>query len=119
MCAIIFLRLRKACAAQGINVPYQSKFQPYGTYCLEVFANLLLCNGSTLFCWEQSTTNGFLTLYLGISILLALRLGHRVVKGRSDPWLIRSHEMDLTSLKAWRCLVREAELPLGVIAGEP
>jgi len=58
---------------------------------------LLLCNGFTLSYPGQSTTNGFLTTYLGIPIFLVLWLGHNVVKGRNDPWLIRPLEMDLTT----------------------
>lgn len=98
VCAIIFLRFRKACAAQGIQVPYQSKVQPYGAYvCVVVFTFLLLCNGFTLFYPGRFTATGFLTTYLGIPIFLALWLGHKVFAGRKDTWLIRPLEVDLTS----------------------
>ncbi|CAO2655101.1 Nn.00g101650.m01.CDS01 [Neocucurbitaria sp. VM-36] len=98
VCTIIFLRFRKACAAQGIAVPYQSKFQPYGAYvCLVTFTILLLCNGFTVFYPGQFTVSGFLTTYLGIPIFLALWLGHKVVVGRQDPWLIRPQKVDITT----------------------
>lgn len=98
VCSIIFLRFRKACAVQGVTVTYQSKFQPYGAYiCLIVFTVLLLCNGFTLFYPGQFTASGFLTTYLGIPIFVALWLGHKVIEGRSDSWLIRPHEVDMTT----------------------
>ncbi|KAF3044876.1 hypothetical protein E8E11_007804 [Didymella keratinophila] len=83
VCCIIFMRFRKACAAQHVSVPYQSKFQPYGAYtCLVVFT---------------FTTNGFLTTYLGIPIFLVLWVGHKVVKAKNDPWLVKPLEVDLTT----------------------
>lgn len=98
LCTIIFLRFRKACAAQGITVPYQSRFQPYGAYvCLVIFTILLLCNGFTVFYPGQFTISGFLTTYLGIPIFLVLWLGHKIVAGKTDPWLRSPHEMDITT----------------------
>ncbi|KAJ4362275.1 hypothetical protein N0V83_010368 [Neocucurbitaria cava] len=98
LCTIIFLRFRKACAAQGIMVPYQSRLQPYGAYvCLVIFTILLLCNGFTVFYPGQFTVSGFLTTYLGIPIFLVLWLGHKIVAGKKDPWLRSPHEMDITT----------------------
>lgn len=98
VCAVIFLRFRRACAAQGIVVPYQSKFQPYGAYiCLVVFTILLLCNGFTLFYPGQFTVSGFLTTYLGIPIFVVLWLGHKLTVGRKQPWLYNPLEVDMTS----------------------
>ncbi|KAH7356071.1 proline permease PrnB [Pyrenochaeta sp. MPI-SDFR-AT-0127] len=98
VCAIIFLRFRKACNAQGIQVPYQSKVQPYGAWiCVVAFTFLLLCNGFTLFYPGRFTATGFLTTYLGIPIFLSLWLGHKLIAGRRDSWLIKPHDVDLTT----------------------
>ncbi|KAJ4406441.1 hypothetical protein N0V91_004652 [Didymella pomorum] len=73
VCCVIFIRFRKACTAQHVSVPYQSKVQPYGAYiCLVVFTVLLLCNGFTLFYPGQFTTNGFLTTPLEMDLTTGL-----------------------------------------------
>ncbi|KAJ4354469.1 uncharacterized protein N0V89_006206 [Didymosphaeria variabile] len=98
VCCVILLRFRKACAAQGVSVPYQSKIQPYGAYIgLVTFTFLLLMNGFTQFYPGQFTASGFLTTYLGIPLFLALWLGHKVFAGRQDPWLQHPLETDLTT----------------------
>ncbi|KAH7068770.1 amino acid permease/ SLC12A domain-containing protein [Paraphoma chrysanthemicola] len=98
VCCIIFLRFRKACAFQGVTVPYQSRFQPYAAYiCLGTFIFLLLCNGFTLFYPGRFTVTSFFTTYVGIPIFLALFIGHKVIAGRADPWLIKPSEVDLVS----------------------
>lgn len=98
VCLIIFLRFRKACAAQGVTVPYQSKIQPYGAYVgLVTFTFLLLMNGFTQFYPGRFTASGFLTTYLGLPIFLALWLGHKLLLGKQDSWLQHSLEIDLTT----------------------
>lgn len=96
VCCITFLRFRKACTAQGVVVPYQSKVQPYGAWvCLVIFAFLLLMNGFTLFFPGRFDTTSFLTTYIGIPIFLVLWLGHKLFKGRKDPWMRSPLETDL------------------------
>ncbi|KAF9740746.1 proline-specific permease [Paraphaeosphaeria minitans] len=98
VCCVIFLRFRRACAAQGISVPYQSKIQPYGAYIgLVTFTFLLLMNGFTQFYPGHFTASGFLTTYLGIPIFLVLWLSHKILAGREDPWLQHPLETDLTT----------------------
>lgn len=98
VCLVTFLRFRKACAAQGVSVPYKSKIQPYGAYIgLAAFTFLLLMNGFTQFCLGRFTASGFLTTYLGIPIFLMLWLGHKFVVGRRDPWAQHPLETDLTT----------------------
>ncbi|KAJ4301888.1 hypothetical protein N0V90_003984 [Kalmusia sp. IMI 367209] len=98
VCCIVFLRFRKATAAQGVAVPYQSKVQPYGAYvCLVTFTFLLLMNGFTQFYPGRFTASGFLTTYLGIPLFLVLWLGHKLVAGRKDSWLRNPLETDLTT----------------------
>ncbi|KAF2106172.1 AAT family amino acid transporter [Lophiotrema nucula] len=98
LCAIIFVRFRKACSIQGVSVPYKSRIQPYGAWiCLFVFTILLLANGFTVFYPGQFTTSGFLTTYLGIPIFVLLWLGHKYTVGRSQPWMLESAHVDLTS----------------------
>ncbi|KAF2021563.1 AAT family amino acid transporter [Aaosphaeria arxii CBS 175.79] len=98
ICTIVFLRFRRACTAQGISVPYQSKAQPYGAWvCLVLFTFLLLMNGFTQFFPGQFTASGFLTTYLGIPLFLMLWLGHKLVAGKKDPWLLQPLDVDLTT----------------------
>jgi amino acid transporter len=98
VCCIIYIRFRKACQAQGIVVPYQSRFQPYASWvCLAIFTFLLLMNGFTVFYPGQFTVSGFLTTYLGIPIFLILWLGHKLFVARQEPWLHRPEDADLTS----------------------
>lgn len=98
VCCVVFLRFRKALAAQGIAVPYQSKIQPYGAWiCLVTFTFLLLMNGFTQFYPGQFTAGGFLTTYLGIPLFLILWLGHKLIAGRKNPWMWQPSEVDLTT----------------------
>lgn len=98
VCAVIYIRFRKACQLQGVSVPYRSKVQPYGAWvCLVVFAVLLLANGFTVFYPGQFTVSGFLTTYLGIPIFIVLWLGHKFTVGRKLPWMYSVAEVDLVS----------------------
>lgn len=109
ICCIIFLRFRKACAAQGITVPYQSKVQPYAAWvCLVVFAFLLVMNGFTQFYPGHFTPSGFLTTYLGIPLFLVLWLGHQLVTGKKHPWIWSPAAVDLTT--GLRAVEADAEI---------
>lgn len=98
VCAIIFLRFRKACKTQGVSVPYQSRIQPYAAWiCIPLFGILLLANGFTVFYPGQFTVAGFLTTYLGIPIFLTLWLGHKLLRDRNSSWVHSPEAVDLVS----------------------
>lgn len=60
LCALISIRFRKACAVQGVVMPYRSRTQPYGAWiCLFLFTFLLLMNGFTVFYPGNFTASGF------------------------------------------------------------
>jgi amino acid transporter len=95
---IVYLRFRKATAAQGVSeFPFRSRFQPYVSYiCGVCFTLLLLLNGYASFLSGQWNISNFLTAYIGIPIFLALYLGHRLFV-RSEPWVRHVEEVDLVS----------------------
>lgn len=96
LCAIVYLRFRKACVAQGVSVPYRSRVQPYMAWVsLVFFTILLLCNGFTCFYPGRFTVSGFLTTYIGIPIFLVLWIGHKLILGRRDPWMRSPWKVDL------------------------
>ncbi|KAG6353523.1 hypothetical protein INS49_005484 [Diaporthe citri] len=98
VCCVTFIPFRKGCLAQGVSVPYGSRFQPYAAYiCPPIFIFLLLCNGFTVFYPGQFTVSGFLTTYLGIPIFLVLWLGHKLIVARIEPWLYKADSVDLSS----------------------
>lgn len=97
-CAIVYLRFRKACIAQGITysmLPYHSKIQPFGSwFAMFWFFVLLLVNGFTVF-WPQNwSASAFLTAYVGIPLFLVFYVGHRIYAW-SDPWAHPPEEVDL------------------------
>ncbi|KND90766.1 Proline-specific permease [Tolypocladium ophioglossoides CBS 100239] len=97
ICSFVLIRFRKACVAQGVKVPYQSKFQPYAAWvCIFAFLFLLLANGFTVFYPGHFKTSTFLTSYLGIPIFIILLLGHKFTVGRNQPWLYSPAEVNLT-----------------------
>ena len=96
VCCVTYLRFRKACAVQGVSVPYRARVQPYAVWiCLPLFIFLLLMNGFTVFYPGNFTASGFLTTYLGIPIFLTLWLGHKTIWGRKDPWMYKPMDIDL------------------------
>lgn len=98
VCAVIFMRFRKACDTQGVPVPYRSRIQPYAAWiCIPLLAVLLLANGFTVFYPGQFTVAGFLTTYLGIPIFVILWLGHKWAVARGEPWVYHPKDVDLTS----------------------
>jgi amino acid transporter len=96
---IVYLRFRKATAAQGVtDLPFRSRFQPYMAYiCGSLFTLLLLLNGYANFLSGQWSTSNFLTAYIGIPIFLAFYLGHRFFVSRADPWVLNVEEVDMVS----------------------
>ncbi|KAI1082092.1 proline permease PrnB [Whalleya microplaca] len=100
VCCVIFLRFRKACVAQGLTVPYQSRVQPWGAWiCLVLFLALLLLNGFTNFLYGSFKLGKFLSAYIGIPLFLAIWLGHKITFGRQDPWMYSPEAIDLVSRK--------------------
>lgn len=98
VCSVILIRFRKACQVQGVTPPYRTWIQPYGSWiAMVVFSILLLCNGFTVFYPGQWDTAGFVTTYVGIPLFLSLWLGHKVLRGRNDPWMLAPKQVDLTS----------------------
>ncbi|KAJ4298015.1 hypothetical protein N0V90_005914 [Kalmusia sp. IMI 367209] len=95
----IYMRFRKATFAQNItDLPYRSRFQPYMSYiCGISFTVLMLLQGFKVFInveenWDVST---FLTSYIGIPIFAVFYFGHKITRGRQDPWVIPSEQVDL------------------------
>ncbi|OMP82721.1 putative proline-specific permease put4 [Diplodia seriata] len=98
VCCLVFIRFRKACDVQGVAAPYRSRSQPYMAWVSLVFLSfLLLCNGFTCFYPGRFTVSGFLTTYIGISLFLALWIGHKLLRGLKDPWMTGPTEVDLTT----------------------
>ncbi|KAF2166420.1 hypothetical protein M409DRAFT_66505 [Zasmidium cellare ATCC 36951] len=96
VCCVIFLRFRKGCQAQGVEVAYSSRFQPYAAWiCLPTFVFLLLCNGFTVFYPGRFTASSFLTTYLGIPVFLLLWIGHKLLFNRKEKWMYAPTELDL------------------------
>lgn len=96
-CCITYLRFRKACNVQGTpQLPYRSWTQPYGAWiAMFFFAILALINGFNVFFPGQFSTSSFLTAYIGIPAFLVIYLGHKILKGRSDPWYLPAHAIDI------------------------
>lgn len=96
-CCIVYLRFRAACSAQGNHeLPYHSWTQPYGAWAaMFFFIVLALINGFNVFFPGQFSASSFLTAYIGIPAFLVIYFGHKIWKGRSDPWYIRAHEIDI------------------------
>lgn len=96
-CSITFLRFRAACKAQNQHdIPYRSIVQPYGAWIALVFFTLLaLINGFNVFIKGQFTTAGFLTAYIGIPAFLGIFFGHKLLKGRSEPWALPAEAVNL------------------------
>ncbi|CAH0057889.1 unnamed protein product [Clonostachys solani] len=96
-CIIVFLRFRKACAAQNVLPPYRSVTQPYASWFALFFViMLLLVNGFTVFFPGRFTASQFLTSYIGIPIFLGIYLTHRIVF-RKEPWAYPPSEIDLVT----------------------
>ena len=94
-CMIIYLRFRKATAAQGVVSPYRNWIQPYGAYiAMVMFTILCLTNGFTVFFPSKWSASSFLTAYIGIPIFFVMYVVHRVVYWR-DKWAWHPEEVDL------------------------
>jgi amino acid transporter len=94
---IVYLRFRKATVAQNItDLPYRSRFQPYFSYISGIaFFIFMLVQGFKVFVTDNWDTSTFMTSYIGIPIFLAFYLGHKFTRGRNDPWVIPSEEVDM------------------------
>jgi yeast amino acid transporter len=108
-CGIVYIRFRKACAAQNIQSPYHSIVQPYGAYiAMVMFTLLCLTNGFTVFFPQNWSASGFLTAYIGIPIFVVMYVVHRIVFW-GDKWAWDPEEVDMqTGLQE----IVEAERPL-------
>lgn len=96
---VVYLRFRKATFAQNItDLPYRSRFQPYMSYISGIaFFVLMFLQGFKVFVGDNWNTSTFLTSYIGIPIFLAFYFGHKFARGRNDPWMIPSEEVDMNS----------------------
>ncbi|KAL2833842.1 putative proline-specific permease [Aspergillus cavernicola] len=95
-CCIVHLRFRKACQTQGItNLPYTSKFQPWGSYFgLALFPLLTLINGFDVFFPSNWSVSSFFTAYIGLPLFFVFYAAHRVYNWR-DPWVYDPASVDL------------------------
>jgi yeast amino acid transporter len=108
-CMVIYLRFRKACAAQNITPVYRNWIQPYGAYIAMVsFTVLCLINGFTVFFPQNWSASSFLTAYIGIPIFLVMYIGHKVWYW-GDKWAWSPEEIDMQTGMAE---VVEAERPI-------
>lgn len=117
-CGLIFLRWRKAIAAQNFpldSLPYTSKLQPYGSYIIIVaFTLCMLLNGMEVFFYGEWDIATFLSAYIGIPCFLAIYFGHKFTSGKNEPWAIDPNDVDLFSgLKE----IEDAETPAPVFHG--
>jgi amino acid transporter len=96
---VVYLRFRNATTVQSIrDLPYRSRFQPYLSYISgTAFFIIMILNGFKVFVADNWDTSTFLTSYIGIPIFLVLYFGHKFMRGRSDPWMIPSEQVDLQS----------------------
>lgn len=96
-CCIVYLRFRKAYSANGKpQLPYHSVLQPYGAWiAMLFFAILALINGFNVFFPGQFSASSFLTAYIGIPAFLVVYFGHKIWKGRADPWYLPVPEIDI------------------------
>ncbi|RDL37490.1 Uncharacterized protein BP5553_04923 [Venustampulla echinocandica] len=88
---------RCACRAQGKpEMPYHSWTQPYAAWIAMVFFVILtLVNGFNVFFPGQFSASDFLTAYVGIPAFFAIYFGHKLWKGRSDPWYLSADAIDI------------------------
>ncbi|EON64971.1 hypothetical protein W97_04206 [Coniosporium apollinis CBS 100218] len=94
-CCIIYLRFRKACIVQNIEVPYHNFLMPWGAYAaIAGFAFLALINGFNVFWPQLWSPASFLTSYIGVPIFLAIYFGHRIY-AKSDPWAHAPEDVDM------------------------
>lgn len=96
-CSIIYIRFRKAIAAQGApaEIPYHSWTQPVGAWiALVAFTILTLINGFDVFFPGRFSASSFLTAYVGIPIFLVIYFVHRVCH-RHESWVHSSESVDL------------------------
>jgi amino acid transporter len=94
-CCIVYFRFRKAVDTQGVERPYKSWLQPYGSYIGMVGALFLtLINGFSVFFPSKWSVNNFFTAYIGIPAFLLLYVGHRIVYW-NDPWAWKPEDVDL------------------------
>ena len=95
------IRFQKAFEAQGISkdeLTYFSRLQPWSSYvCIVIFLILCLINGFEVFLPSSWSISSFLSSYIGIPIFFILYLGHKFTTGRSQPWCIPSHQVDLVT----------------------
>ncbi|KAK6221330.1 hypothetical protein LQW54_001429 [Pestalotiopsis sp. IQ-011] len=98
LCCVTFLRFRKACRAQGVVPPYQSRIQPWAAWiCMILFAMLCMLNGFTNFFPGHWSTGDFLSSYIGVPVFLFIWLVHKFTIGRKDPWMYKPEDVDLTT----------------------
>ncbi|KAL1885671.1 hypothetical protein Plec18167_001166 [Paecilomyces lecythidis] len=94
---MIYSRFRSAARAQGVQLPYTSRLQPYGAY-FGMASSALLClgNGFSFFFPSNFSIPNIMAAYGGISIFLLTYMGHRYTF-RQYPWMYKAHEVDLFS----------------------
>lgn len=101
LCCVIFFRFRAACASQGVrrkDLPYVSVLQPYGAWvAFFAFSLFGLCNGFSVFFPGSFSASSFFTAYIGIPVFLVIYVGHKILKGRSEPWCRPAQAVDLRS----------------------
>ena len=94
-----YLRFRSAIEAQGLDratMPYLSMCGKPGAYFCIVFCVIVgLLNGFNVFFPGQWSVSDFFTAYIGTVLFVVLFVGHKLLVGRNDPWLVPADEIDL------------------------
>lgn len=92
---IVHTRFRRAARAQGVELPYMSRIQPYGAY-FGMASSALLClgNGFSFFFPSNWSLGNILAAYSGIPVFLLTYMGHRMMF-QQYPWIYKAEEVDL------------------------
>lgn len=84
-CTVIYFRFRKAARAQGAELPYRSRLQPWGAYiAMTGSLFLVLANGFTVLFPSKWSVSSFFTAYIGIPAFALLYVTHRIVFRHED-----------------------------------
>ena len=116
-----YLRFRKALDAQGVDrttLPYLSVCGKPGAYfCITFCVIIGLLNGFNVFFPGQWSVSDFLTAYIGTVLFVVLYVGHKLIVGRKEPWVVPVDEIDLTYTPAGETVMTSA--PAGDVESAP
>lgn len=107
-----YLRFRRALEVQRVD---RSTFsyvsvcgKPKAYFCIGFSIIFGLLNGFNVFFPGQWSVSDFLTAYLGTVLFVVLYVGHKLVVGKKEPWVIPVEEIDLRYIPAHGAAVTPA-----------